>query len=247
MAYLVMIAEGIMLQAERIEKLNEFSAKLSYSFTDIDTLNTALTHSSYVNGENKARKHNERMEFLGDAVLELCVSEYLYLNYPKMNEGLMTRTRSRAVYEPALFQVAEQLKLGDYLLLSHGEENTGGRDKPSILSDALEAVIGAIYLDGGFAPAKKFILSFVKTSIEDAIKSVSVKDYKTLLQEYVQRNHLGELAYTVIGISGPDHMRVFTMQVSIGDTVYGFGDGRTKQEAGQNAAKATLELLSQPT
>ena len=137
-----------MLQKERIEQLNEFSAKLSYSFTDIDTLNTALTHSSYVNGENKARKHNERMEFLGDAVLELCVSEYLYLNYPKMNEGLMTRTRSRAVYEPALYQVAEQLNLGDYLLLSHGEENTGGRDKPSILSDALEAVIGAIYLDG---------------------------------------------------------------------------------------------------
>lgn len=103
-----------MLQKERIEQLNEFSAKLSYNFTDIDTLNTALTHSSYVNGENKARKHNERMEFLGDAVLELCVSEYLYLNYPKMNEGLMTRTRSRAVYEPALYQVAEQLKLGDY-------------------------------------------------------------------------------------------------------------------------------------
>lgn len=236
-----------MPQAERIKQLSELSAKLNYSFTNMETLNTALTHSSYVNGDNRAHKHNERMEFLGDAVLELCVSEYLYRNYPKMNEGLMTRTRSRAVYEPALYKVAEELDLGQYLLLSHGEENTGGREKPSILSDALEAVIGAIYLDGGFEPAKKFILSFVKTSIENAIKSVTVKDYKTLLQEYVQHNHCGELKYTVIGINGPDHKRVFTMQVSIGDVVYGFGDGSTKQEAGQNAAKTTLELLNQPT
>lgn len=236
-----------MLTEERLNTLKELSAKLSYSFTDYEILNTALTHSSYVNGENKANSHNERMEFLGDAVLELCVSEYLYINYPKMNEGLMTRTRSRAVYEPALYDAALHLDLGSYLLLSHGEENTGGRDKPSILSDALEAVIGAIYLDGGFVPAKRFILSFVKKSIHAAIKTVSVKDYKTLLQEYVQRKHSGELKYTVIGISGPDHNREFTMQVSIGDVVYGFGSGRTKQEAGQMAAKATLELLNQST
>ncbi len=235
-----------MLSETRIASLNQLSAKLSYNFTDLETLNVALTHSSYVNGENKAHKHNERMEFLGDAVLELCGSEYHYKNYPKMNEGLMTRTRSRAVYEPALFDVARSLNLGSYLLLSHGEENTGGREKPSILSDALEAVIGAIYLDGGIEPARQFILSFVRTSIEDAIKSVSVKDYKTLLQEYVQHRHAGELKYTVIGINGPDHKRIFTMQVSIGGVVYGFGDGSSKQEAGQHAAKATLELLNQP-
>lgn len=235
-----------MLSEKRIDALKEFSAKLNYNFADIDILNTALTHSSYVNGENKANKHNERMEFLGDAVLELCVSEYLYLCYPTMNEGLMTRTRSRVVYEPALFEVARKLDLGSYLLLSHGEENTGGRERPSILSDAIEAVIGAIYLDGGFEPAKHFILSFARSSVDEAHKSVSVKDYKTLLQEYVQHKHSGDLKYTVIGISGPDHKRVFTMQVSIGGIVYGFGDGSTKQEAGQNAAKATLELLNQP-
>ncbi|MCH5278530.1 MAG: ribonuclease III [Christensenellaceae bacterium] len=231
---------------QRIAELNELMAKLSYSFTDPSILNTALTHSSFVNGENRASVHNERMEFLGDAVLELCVSEYLYLNYPKMNEGMMTRTRSRAVYEPALYEVAQNFELGKYLLLSHGEENTGGREKPSILSDALEAVIGAMYLDGGVDCAKTFILGFVKQSIEEAIKSVSAKDYKTLLQEYVQHTRQGNLEYTVIGINGPDHKRVFTMQVSIGGVVYGFGDGGTKQEAGQNAAKATLELLSQP-
>lgn len=230
---------------KRIAILTALSAKLGYSFTDITLLNTALTHSSFVKGENRANVHNERMEFLGDAVLELCVSEYLYLNYPNMNEGMMTRTRSRAVYEHALFEVASALDIGRLLLLSHGEENTGGREKPSILSDALEAVIGAVYLDGGLNAAKKFILSFVKPSIESAIESISAKDYKTLLQEYVQHYHTGNLEYTVIGITGPDHQRIYTMQVTIGDVVYGFGEGGSKQEAGQNAAKATLELLNE--
>ena len=171
--------------------------KLNYSFTDVELLNTALTHSSFVRGDNRIYPNNERMEFLGDAVLELCASEYLYLNYPKMNEGMMTRTRARTVCESALNIVAKELELGKYLLLSHGEENTGGREKPSILSDALEAVIGSIFLDGG-------------------IECMSV----------------------------PDHKRVFTMCVSIDGVVYGFGDGGTKQEAGQNAARATLELLN---
>lgn len=235
------------MNENRISELNELMSKLSYSFTDPSLLNTALTHSSFVKGENRASIHNERMEFLGDAVLELCVSEYLFLNYPHMNEGMMTRTRSRAVYEPALYRVAKELELGKYLRLSHGEDNTGGRDKPSILSDALEAVIGALFLDGGLDAAKRFVLGFVDKSIAEAVKSVTAKDYKTLLQEYVQHNHTGELEYTVIGISGPDHKRVFTIQVSIGGVVYGFGEGTTKQEAGQNAAKATLELLDQPT
>ncbi len=234
-----------MIDNHRREMLEEVCVKLSYNFTDLALLDTALTHSSFVKGENRAQLHNERMEFLGDAVLELCVSKYLYNNYPHMNEGMMTRTRSRAVYEPSLFDAAKKIDLGRYILLSHGEENTGGREKPSILSDALEAVIGAIYLDGGMDNAEKFILSFVKETIASAIKTVSVKDYKTLLQEYVQHTHKGELGYTVVGISGPDHKRVFTMQVTIGDTVYGFGEGGTKQEAGQNAAKATLELLNQ--
>lgn len=235
------------MNEKRLNELVELMSKLNYSFTDPALLNTALTHSSYVKGENRASIHNERMEFLGDAVLELCVSEYLYVNYPKMNEGMMTRTRSRAVYEHALYEAAKQLELGKYLRLSHGEENTGGRDKPSILSDALEAVIGSMFLDGGLECAKAFILGFVKKSIDEAVRTVTVKDYKTLLQEYVQQRHSGELSYTVIGMSGPDHKRVFTMQVSIDGVVYGFGSGSTKQEAGQNAAKATLELLNRTT
>lgn len=235
------------MNEKRLNELSELMTKLSYSFTDPSLLNTALTHSSYVKGENRASTHNERLEFLGDAVLELCVSEYLYLNYPHMNEGMMTRTRSRAVYEPALYEAAKGIDLGKYIRLSHGEEHTGGRDKPSILSDALEAVIGALFLDGGLECAKAFVLTFAESSVEAAVKSVSAKDYKTLLQEYVQHHHSGELEYTVIGINGPDHKRVFTMQVSIGGVVYGFGSGGTKQEAGQNAAKATLELLNLPS
>ncbi len=234
------------MNEKRLKELSELMLKLSYSFTDPTLLNTALTHSSYVKGENRASTHNERMEFLGDAVLELCVSEYLYKNYPHMNEGMMTRTRSRAVYEPALYEAAKALELGRFIRLSHGEEHTGGRDKPSVLSDALEAVIGAMYLDGGLDCAKRFVLTFAEASVKAAVLSVSAKDYKTLLQEYVQHHHSGELEYTVIGINGPDHKRVFTMQVSIGGIVYGFGSGSTKQEAGQNAAKATLELLNLP-
>ena len=217
--------------------------KLNYSFTDVELLNTALTHSSFVRGDNRIYPNNERMEFLGDAVLELCASEYLYLNYPKMNEGMMTRTRARTVCESALNIVAKELELGKYLLLSHGEENTGGREKPSILSDALEAVIGSIFLDGGIECAKRFILSFIKNSVEEAARSLSAKDYKTLLQEYVQHYHSGELEYKVIGMSGPDHKRVFTMCVSID----GVGDGgtnrkpaRTQQEQPLNCSIGTM-------
>ncbi len=227
----------------RITALKELMAKLNYSFADYSILNNALTHSSYVNGENHSAVHNERMEFLGDAVLELCISEYLYHNHPGMNEGMMTRTRARTVCEAALCEAARGLSLGNYLLLSHGEENTGGRDKPSILSDALEAVIGAIFLDGGIERAREFVLSFSKTNIAAAISSISAKDYKTLLQEYVQHSNLGPLEYRVIAVSGPDHKRVFTINVFINERPYGIGDGGTKQEAGQNAAKETINML----
>lgn len=146
----------------------------------------------------------------------------------------MTRTRARTVCESALNIVAKELELGKYLLLSHGEENTGGREKPSILSDALEAVIGSIFLDGGIECAKRFILSFIKNSVEEAARSLSAKDYKTLLQEYVQHYHSGELEYKVIGMSGPDHKRVFTMCVSIDGVVYGF---RRRQEQNRKPAR----------
>ncbi len=231
------------INEKRAAALEKLQSKLGYGFKDIGLLNTALTHTSYVKGENRAAGHNERLEFLGDAVLELIVSEYLFNTQPHMNEGLMTRIRARAVYENALFDAACGIGLGEYLLLSHGEEHTGGREKPSILSDALEAVIGAMYIDGGIEPAKRFVMGFARSAINDAIKTITVKDFKTQLQEYVQQEHIGELEYSVIGVSGPDHKRVFTMQAGINGKSYGIGQGNSKQEAGQNAAHATLVML----
>lgn len=231
------------LSEKRIAELAKLQDVLGYRFGNMELLNTALTHTSFVKGENRNLVHNERLEFLGDAVLELIVSEYLFINNPQMNEGLMTRIRSRAVYENALFDAAMNIGLGQYLLLSHGEEHTGGREKPSILSDAIEAVIGAMYIDGGIQPAKKFILGFAVDSIREAAKTVTVKDNKTLLQEYIQQNHFGSLEYEVVSVSGPDHKRVFTMEVIINGKSYGRGRGCSKQEAGQNAAHATLLML----
>lgn len=231
------------ISENRIAELKKLQETLNYSFSDVDLLNTALTHTSYVKGENRSFGHNERLEFLGDAVLELIVSEYLFKNNPGMNEGLMTRIRSRAVYENALFDAAMGFGLGNYLLLSHGEEHTGGREKPSILSDALEAVIGAMFLDGGIDPVKDFVLSFAVKSINEAVKTVSVKDFKTLLQEYIQQNHTGNLEYEVISVTGPDHRHVFTIEAVINGKPYGRGQGNSKQEAGQNAAHATLVML----
>ncbi len=231
------------LSEKRLLELDTLQEAIGYRFRDTELLNTALTHTSFVKGENRSAGHNERLEFLGDAVLELIVSEYLFKNYPGMNEGLMTRVRSRAVYENALFDAARGISLGKYLLLSHGEDHTGGREKPSILSDALEAVIGAMFIDGGIEPAKRFILSFAAETVKEAVKTVSVKDYKTLLQEYIQQNHSGSLEYNVVSVTGPDHKRVFTMEVSVNGKPYGRGRGGSKQESGQNAAHATLIML----
>ncbi|MCR5809153.1 MAG: ribonuclease III [Clostridiales bacterium] len=233
------------INENRLRELARLQEKLEYTFKNTDLLNTALTHTSYVKGENRNTGHNERLEFLGDAVLELIVSEYLFINNPYMNEGLMTRIRARAVYENALYDAAREIGLGEYLLLSHGEEHTGGRDKPSILSDALEAVIGAMYLEGGIEPAKKFILGFAVHFINDAVSTISAKDFKTLLQEHIQQNHSGSLEYNVISVAGPDHRRVFTMEACINGKPYGRGQGNSKQEAGQNAAHATLVMLGE--
>lgn len=231
------------LTESRLRELDTLQSSLGYEFADAGLLNTALTHTSYVKGENRRSGHNERLEFLGDAVLELIVSEYLFRSNPNMNEGLMTRIRARAVYETALFDAAMEIRLGDYLLLSHGEEHTGGREKPSILSDALEAVIGAMYLDGGIEPAKRFILSFAVGFINEAVKTVSVKDFKTLLQEHVQKEHSGALEYEVVSVTGPDHRREFTIEALIAGKPMGKGRGNSKQEASQNAAHATLVML----
>ena len=215
--------------------------RLGYGFKDVSLLDVALTHTSYVKGDGRAHAHNERLEFLGDAVLELSVSEYLFTRFKDYNEGDMTRLRAQTVCEGALFEVAKALDIGSSLLLGRGEEHSGGRAKPSILSDAVEAVIGALYIDGGMEAARSFIMSFISASVDSALNSGALKDYKTMLQEYVQKRHLGAIAYKLTGSSGPDHNKTFTMEVSVASIPTGSGEGKTKQEAGQQAAKAAME------
>ncbi len=152
----------------------------------------------------------------------------------------MTRLRAQTVCEGALFEVAKKLELGKTLLLGRGEDHSGGREKPSILSDAVEAVIGALYIDGGMDTARSFIMSFIGASVQSAVSDGPHKDYKTMLQEYVQKHHMGQITYVLTGSSGPDHNKVFEMDVMVAGAVAGSGEGKTKQEAGQQAAKAAL-------
>lgn len=232
------------MSKQRLEQLAALQERIEYRFSDITLLDTALTHTSCVKGDGKGLSHNERLEYLGDAVLELCVTEQIYRQYPKWSEGTMTRARASIVCEPALYSVAKELALQQYLLLGHGEELTGGRDKPSILSDALEALIGAIYLDGGYGNASAFILRFSKQMLADAAENSTSKDDKSMLQEYVQKNHLGQLQYKLIAATGPDHKKTFQMQVSIENEMLGEGIGKSKQEAGQHAAREALAKLT---
>ena len=200
-----------------------------------------MTHSSYVN-EKRLKKTdcNERLEFLGDAVLELVSSEYLFFENPKMPEGELTKLRASMVCEKALAFCARDLDLGDFLLLGKGEDATGGKKRDSITSDALEALIGAIYLDGGFANAKEFILNHVLNDLEG---KRLFYDSKTILQELVQGNSEKRICYELVGEVGPDHNKSFQVEVRIGDTTYGQGIGRTKKAAEQEAAyQAILKL-----
>lgn len=221
----------------------EFEEKIGYQFQDQSLLTQALTHSSYANERHIGKQaDNERLEFLGDAVLEIVSSEFLFHRYPKHPEGELTRLRASMVCEPTLAFCTRELELGKYLLLGKGEEQTGGRERKSILSDALEAVIGAIYLDGGFANAKEFIFRFVLNDIEH---KQLFYDSKTILQELVQGNFSQELHYHLLSEEGPDHDKKFVVEARIGTDVYGQGVGRTKKGAEQEAAYHTLLLLKE--
>ena len=223
------------------KKLLELQDQIGYRFQNPELLKSALMHSSYTN-ERKLPKHkcNERIEFLGDAVLELVSSEFLFQEHEKMPEGEMTRQRASMVCEPSLAFCARELHLGEYLLLGKGEEVTGGRTRDSILSDALEALIGAIYLDGGFASAKEFILKFVLNDLEH---KKLFYDSKTILQEFVQGNFTEVISYHLTGEEGPDHNKTFFAKVCIGETCDGEGSGKTKKAAEADAAyHAILKL-----
>ena len=226
------------------KKLTELETLIHYNFKDKDLLKHAMIHSSYIN-EQKLKKSdcNERLEFLGDAVLELVTSEYLFFENADMPEGEMTKKRASMVCEKALAFCARSIQLGDYLLLGKGEDATGGRKRDSITSDAMEALIGAIYLDGGFANAKEFISNFVLNDLEG---KRLFYDSKTILQEIVQAKQDVNIVYKLVNEEGPDHNKSFYVDAMIDDVCYGSGVGRTKKAAEQDAAyQAILKLKSE--
>ena len=213
----------------------ELESRIGYTFHNPLLLRQAMCHSSYANEHrNQALSDNERLEFLGDAVLEVISSDFLFHHYPDMPEGKMTKLRASIVCEPTLAMCAAEIQLNSFLLLGRGEEHTGGRMRNSIISDAMEALIGAIYLDGGFANAKEFVERFVLTDIEH---KKLFYDSKTILQEIVQRDYKEEeVRYVITGEKGPDHAKVFEVEVRIGTIVAGCGCGSTKKAAEQEAA-----------
>ena len=214
---------------------------LGYHFKNLGLLEHALTHSSYANEHRSAGvTSNERLEFLGDSVLGMVVAEYLFSTHPNMPEGELTRTRAALVCEDSLYEVARTLGLGNYLRLGKGEAAGGGRERPSILADATEAMLAAVYLDGGMEAVRPIIQTFILDKERE--KAVD-RDYKTALQELVQRNPGQSVSYRLVDEIGPDHARIFVMEASVGGKPVGRGQGRTKKEAEQLSAKAALKTL----
>ena len=225
-------------------KEKELEKVIGYTFSNPKYLTIALSHTSYVNEVKRGLVSNERQEFLGDAVLSIVVSDYLFKHYSHLPEGELTKLRASLVCEKSLCEFAHMIGLGQYLMLGRGEEQMGGRERPSILADAFEALIEAIYLDGGMEHAKKFILGFVKKQVEKD-KKVFFKDYKTALQEIIQQNREEQLTYVLVGESGPDHDKHFSVEVHLNSNVIGKGEGRSKKDAEQMAAKEALELMGE--
>ena len=228
--------------------LSAFEEKIGYKYKNISLLNTALTHTSYMN-EMRAKKENinsnERLEFLGDSVLSVITSEYIFNRLKNFSEGELTRVRASIVCEDSLCKFAKSIDLGNELFLGKGEIIGDGRNRPSILADALEAVLGSIFLDGGLDAAKNFLIGFIKTPVDNIIKEGegAAKDYKTILQQIIQQNYGDQLLYVLSGESGPDHNKIFEIQAVLNNNVIGEGKGRSKRIAEQNAAKEALILF----
>ena len=224
-----------------MKKLEKLQQSVGYKFKDERLLQRPLTHTSYANECNEGHnKSNERLEFLGDSVLGIITAEHFYLNFKDLPEGELTKLRAATVCENSLSSFARQLGLGEYLLLGKGEMCTGGSDRPSILADAFEALIAAIYLDGGIEEAKKFVLKYVDKAVEE---HRGFKDYKTVLQEVIQKNPGEVIEYVLVKESGPDHNKRFEVEVHLNSNVIGKGVGTSKKKAEQLAAKEALELM----
>lgn len=216
--------------------------KLGYKFKNINLLKNALTHSSYANEVRGGFSSNERLEFLGDSVLSVIVSDYIYKQYPNMPEGELTKLRASLVCEKSLCGFSRELHIGRFLMLGKGEDHNGGRERDSILADAFEAVLAAIYLDGGMEAARKHVMRFVLRELKHTDDEV-FKDYKTALQEIIQRNPEESVTYILTGENGPDHDKSFTVEVRLNSNVIGTGTGKNKKQAEQMAAKQALKLM----
>ncbi len=226
------------MQEKDLDKLQE---KIGYRFTDIKLLKNALTHTSYAYEYNIPS--NEKLEFLGDSILEFVSSQYLYSNYQKLKEGEMTKVRATVVCEESLYKIGKRHNFSDFLYVGKSEKIAKGNERPAILADSVEAVIAAIYLDGGIEPATKFIIENLKDEIEIATTHVGDKDYKTVLQEKLQKNGNIKISYSIIKESGPDHDKTFEAEVSVEGKKLAEGKGKSKKQAEMEAARKALEEM----
>jgi len=215
---------------------------INYQFKNEQLLETALTHTSYANEKGNGTQSNERLEFLGDCVLEMIVSDHLYQIFPELSEGPLTQQRAALVCEKALFDYAKQIQVGNALKLGKGEQASGGKNRPSLLADAFEAIIAAIYLDGGYNQARDFVLPFIERALNNK-KKPNFRDYKTELQEIIQQNPEEKVQYRLVGETGPDHDKKFDVEVHLNSNVIGQGSGKSKKDAEQQAAKSALEMM----
>ncbi len=220
----------------------ELENLLGYTFKNKKYINTALTHSSYSNESNGRYKSYERLEFLGDSILGLITSEYIFIHCPSFPEGDLTKLRASLVCEKTLFKFSQSINIGKYLKLSKGERRSGGENRMSILADVFESTVAAIYLDGGISEAQKFVLKFIKPELIN-LDIHKIRDYKTDLQEICQKNPEEVIEYILIDESGPDHNKVFSVEVRINNNPIGKGIGKSKKEAEQNAAKEALKMM----
>lgn len=229
-----------------MNKLIELQKKIGYMFIDIELLKIALTHTSYANEHKKKMiKHNERLEFLGDSVLSLIITTYLFKNLSNIPEGELSRIRSTIVCENSLKLSGDEFNLSQYIYMGKGEEQTGGRGRSSIVSDAMEALIASIYLDSGYENAEIFVLRQMEDIIQKAIQGKLFKDYKTQYQEVIQKKSNAKIEYVVVSEEGPDHQKIFTVSLLLNDTVVSTGKGRSKKVAEQKAAEIALEKMNE--
>lgn len=229
--------------SKRKKELSEIQQKINYNFSKLSLLNTALTHSSYTANRQEVLEHNERLEFLGDSVLSTVISQYIFKSCNDMAEGQLTRIRANIVCEQSLHTAATKINLGKYLMLSKGEELTGGRTRPSILADTFEALIAAIYLDGGLDKAKIFVLNMLDNTIKQAIQNKIISDFKSFIQEHIQKSSQGKISYKLLSEGGPDHNKTFEIAIMLDDVLLGQGRGASKKEAQQAAAKNAVDNM----